>query len=117
MASEQEDPIYTWTVAHPEKSEALAGHFVAVSHASELLDHDASFDKLYERVVAGGRLDLLVGRLPGFIESATRHEREARLTALLQSKPWKAVERHSPLCNPEIAELRALIEALARSEP
>lgn len=116
MVSDQTDPVLTWTEAHPEERKALGHQFVAVSQASELLDHDDSLAKLYARVEAGGRRDLVVGRLPGFIESPTPHKREARLVALLQSKPWKAVERHSPLCNPEIAELRALIESLAMGD-
>lgn len=41
----------------------------------------------------------------------------ARLAVLFQSKEWKMVARHSPLCNPEIEQLRKSIVAVVEGVP
>ena len=44
--------------------------------------------------------------------AAEDERRKASVASLFASQPWKLVERHSPLCGPEIAELRQRIEEL-----
>jgi len=114
--SDQSDPVLSWATAHPEESRALGPRFVAVSMAGELVDHDATIDALLERVGATGRTDVVLGRLSweAGVEPEPSPDARARLTAVFGSRAWKRVESHHPLRRPEIAELRALIEALVR---
>jgi hypothetical protein len=57
------DPVLAWATVHAEDAFRLSGHFVAVSKDGRtLLDHDPTFDALYDRIAARTG-DLVLGRL------------------------------------------------------
>ena len=47
----------------------------------------------------------------GYLDGMAYVEKQLamRLSAVLSSREWKMVASHSPLCNPEIAQLQSLI--------
>jgi hypothetical protein len=55
----------------------------------------------------------------GYLEGAAASEKKARakIAEVFASKEWKMVARHSPLCRPEIEQLRKMISCVVDGPP